>query len=160
MVTYTAAVEPLNVLKTLFESGWQSYGGRVPKPYIYIWNETPSPRLDLSKKERVTIQYEPPGETSEYEGVPHAYRNVIEYVRLEIFTASNRQRLMDVSGELIRIIFVNQHNPGTTGFQTLRFRGFNESPESRRKNWKAEIRLTMENYGVPVPDFENIVGDP
>ena len=147
---YVATVEPLSFVKSLFESNWQTYGGRVPKPYIYTWNETPSPRLDLSKYDRVVINYDPPGHTEEYEGVPHDYQNRFDFIHAEVYSVTGRQRAIDVTNEMKRILFVNQHKGPTTGFQWIRFKSFSESPESRRKNWKFEMRFSLENYGVPI----------
>jgi hypothetical protein len=153
-LTYSAAVEPLSLIIALFESQWQTYGGRVPKPYVYIWNETPSPRMDLSKRDRATIQYESPAHTEEYEGVPHEYQNRFDNLKIELFTVTGRQRGLDVINEMKRILYANQHNAPATGFQWIRFKSFQESPESRRKNWKFEMRFSLENYGVVIDGID------
>ena len=35
-MTYSAEVEPLGLLKALYEADWNTYSGRVPRPLIHI----------------------------------------------------------------------------------------------------------------------------
>jgi len=138
--------DPLNMMRLLMESDWDDDSHR--KPRFLIWNE--GGRKDkLQKVDAVEIKYMPGGgEIQEWEGYSKEYRNYRSRVQLTIHTSMGRQRLMDVKGEIRRIINDNFTAYHDVGFKTLMYMGFREETEPTMRAWRGTVNAEFASYGI------------
>ena len=138
--------DPLNKTISLLTLNWNKVS--IPLPTIFLWNESPTQRVELGLGDILVVSYDASGHTVEYMD-SWDYKRTRDFVKVEIRTIVDRQRMLDLMAEIRRIVILLKHDSVSTGYQVWKFRSFIESPASTRKNWAGECSLSFESDGVP-----------
>lgn len=143
--------DPLNKVKTILDANWLTYDNNaLPKPTTYIWNEPTRPDFDLQSGDVLLISYDA-GQHTERHRYHMDFRDIMINIKIDINTAISRQRMLNLMGEIRRIVNLYRKSNSTTGYHRWRHKGWQEAEEGNMNVWVGRVLCSFESNGIALP---------
>ena len=135
---------PTLVVLTLLEDNWDE--GDVIKPQLIEVNapNTNKLRLDLTKGDAVLIKLGA-GRNERWRG-NWSWKDIVDYVEIEMFTKESRQRLYNINAEIRKIIEANMHS--LNDYHVIRYSSFNENTDKELNFWRGTAKISLESNAI------------
>ena len=143
-MVYSAEPMPAEVVKSMLDTQWATYGGSIPEPTMIVANDVGKVYMAA---DHLVIREDTGGETEILRNA-YAYKNIKITILIDIKTNVSRQRLYDLKQEIRRIVNNQMHS--LTNYHLIRYGGFAEQTETQMNMWEGQVRLTLESDGVIV----------